>query len=526
MVSAERIKTNHMLIDDLDMWGEFRINKSRDSTGTQKYYNIISEIIDQQLNAGKQWLNSTESKDYFFEEAKYQQGIFQSLEDEWEEILQNNYHHVDDLIEEVYNQGKLKGYNDIRRRLVFTDTDREALKFVRHYNFQLIRSLSNDLRANVKNTITKGIATGENPYNVANELLELGVTRLPGSTFTPKQRAVMIAKTEVSRAQNTGILQSYVNEGYTEVKILTAEDGHVCRLCLENAYEFNSDEIIYDNRGKDRVHRISDMNSLSWVPLHPNCRCTYTAVWESRRDNLKPEVINLTPLTEKDLMNSFFNSKSKYDLGPYSKNGQQIFINEKTLRKKLNGFVDKNDMDGVVNLIYKFKPQIHYGSIEYASAITKNGIINAFTNWNRNGVDMPSWLKKGGFNKDNPTLIHNHPDNTTPLPSPEDLVLYAECGIKYGIITNKFGTVFIKNNGLEKNKNNLKNLENCVLSIKKEILSDFHKSKKNWMDLKENNEDIYNKLLNDYAIKHNDKYVELYKSELKQYGMDVTFIRI
>ena len=53
-----------------------------------------------------------------------------------------------------------------------------------------------------------------------------------GSTFTPKQRAVMIARTEISRVQNTGILQSYVNEGYTEVKILTAEDDNVCYTCL------------------------------------------------------------------------------------------------------------------------------------------------------------------------------------------------------------------------------------------------------------------------------------------------------
>lgn len=121
----------------------------------------------------------------------------------------------------------------------------------------------------------------------------------------------MIAKTEVSRAQNTGILQSYVNEGYTEVKILTAKDGHVCRLCLENDYEFNSDEIIYDNRGKDRVHRISDMNSSSWVPLHPNCRCTYNAVWESKLQTITHDkIINLTPISNlKDTVKSKFQTK-------------------------------------------------------------------------------------------------------------------------------------------------------------------------------------------------------------------------
>ena len=83
---------------------------------------------------------------------------------------------------------------------------------------------------------------------------------MPNSTFTPQQRAVMIARTEVARAQNTGILQSYVNECYTQVKILTAEDDNVCYLCLRNAYEFNEgEEVIFANRGEERIHNIKDL---------------------------------------------------------------------------------------------------------------------------------------------------------------------------------------------------------------------------------------------------------------------------
>lgn len=475
MVSAERIKTNHMLIDDLDMWGEFRINKSRDSTGTQKYYNIISEIIDQQLNAGKQWLNSTEAKDYFFEEAKYQQGIFQSLEDEWETILQNNYHHIDDLIEEVYNQGKLKGYNDIRRRLVFTDTDREALKFVRHYNFQLIRNLSNDLRANVKKTITKRIATGENPYNVANELLELGVTRLPGSTFTPKQRAVMIAKTEVSRAQNTGILQSYVNEGYTEVKILTAEDGHVCRLCLENAYEFNSDEIIYDNRGKDRVHRIRDMNSSSWVPLHPNCRCTYTAVWESRRDNLKPEVINLTPLefgSLKDLADRYAPLKWKK-------------LNKKDIPGSIPPTISK--------AILKFEEEYNNVADGNEWGLVYNKTKNKFEEiYSDKKVDGVNPLIND-YGNDELYIMHNH--NTGTFLSPKDFGMgfYREENIK-GVVTHIEDKIFVAT--FEDKPNSLEYF-NEFLKKYNEFVGKYGYNERTW--LKFNSDKILNKYI-DYEV--------------------------
>ncbi|MGN0177190.1 MAG: phage minor head protein [Methanobrevibacter sp.] len=113
------------------------------------------------------------------------------------------------------------------------------------------------MRRSIKNQIFQGVIQGENPHKLAPKISNLGLETLPNSTLSPRQRAVMIAKTEVSRAQNTGMLQSYVNEGYTEVKILTAEDDNVCHICLKNAYEFNDDaEIIYSNHGKERVHNV------------------------------------------------------------------------------------------------------------------------------------------------------------------------------------------------------------------------------------------------------------------------------
>ena len=237
--TSEQIETDKLLLSCTGLWEEFRINKTKDHINVQEYYNLISNLLDQQLNHSRMWLSSPQAKEYYYAEMQRQKEILQILDMEWDDLLEQTYESVDDLIERVYELGKQKGYNDIKEKLVFTDTDKEALNFVRQYNFHLIRKLSNDLRGTVKNTITQAVATGENPYSLANKIVELGVKPLEGSTLTPKQRAVMIAKTEVSRAQNTGILQSYVNEGYTEVTILTAEDSDVCSLCLDNAYLFN-----------------------------------------------------------------------------------------------------------------------------------------------------------------------------------------------------------------------------------------------------------------------------------------------
>ena len=268
--TSEQIETDKLLLSCTGLWEEFRINKTKDPINVQEYYNLISNLLDQQLNHSRMWLSSPQAKEYYYAEMQRQKEILQSLDMEWEDLLEQTYESVDDLIERVYELGKQKGYNDIKEKLVFTDTDKEALDFVRQYNFQLIRKLSNDLRSSVKKTITQAVATGENPYSLANKIVELGVKPLEGSTLSAKQRAVMIAKTEVSRAQNTGILQSYVNEGYTEVTILTAEDRDVCSFCLDNAYLFNKGEDkVYHPGLKDNVHRISDLDENSILPLHP-----------------------------------------------------------------------------------------------------------------------------------------------------------------------------------------------------------------------------------------------------------------
>ena len=295
MVSEERIKTNLILMDSLDYWDELTV-KAIDDEETLRYYNLLTTLINTQLENGIKWLKSDEARRYFFNEAEYEKEIFEKLESQWDRILSQKYETIEDLLEEVYDYGKAQGYSDIRSRIRYTDTDKLALTNVRNYNFNLIRKLDGELRRAIKNKILEGVVGGENPRKLAPKLVNLGVEPLPNSTLSPNQRATMIARTEVARAQNTGILQSYVNEGYTQVKILTAEDDNVCYLCLRNAYEFNeNDEVIYANHGDERVHNIKDLiNKKNWVPLHPNCRCTYLSIWSSKGEAPKnPYTINL-----------------------------------------------------------------------------------------------------------------------------------------------------------------------------------------------------------------------------------------
>lgn len=300
MVSEERIKTNLLLMDELDMWDEFTIKAINDEW-TLRYYNHIMNLLNNQVVSTIKWLDSDDAKELFFEEVQYQYELFQSLEDEWDEILESKYPSVEALLDEVYRRGKAKGYAEMREHIRFSDTDKSALAFVREYNFGLIKRLDNDTRNQIKSIITSSVLSGENPRKVAPRIYDVVGDRLDGSTFTPMQRAVMIARTEVSRVQNTGILQSYVNEGYQEVKILTAEDSNVCYTCLSYAYDFNEETpVIFENRGKEKVHNIIELiKGELFPPFHPNCRCTYLSVWGTKQDPpLNPILIKLIPNLE------------------------------------------------------------------------------------------------------------------------------------------------------------------------------------------------------------------------------------
>lgn len=307
-ILREELITNHLLLDYFDMWDEFDITKVEDPN-TIRYFELLENHIKNQIDATVRWLESDEARDYFFGEAKYQRDVFRALEDEWDEILSAKYPSVDALLEEVYRRGKAKGYADMREHIRYTDADKLAIGFARNYNYHLIRKIDDDTRNQIKNKITEAVIAGEHPNTVAPKILTVAEEKLQGSNFTPKQRATMIARTEISRVQNTGILQSYVNEGYTEVKILTAGDSRVCNLCLRYAFEFEEDaEITYDNRGEERTHNIVKLvKGGEFPPFHPICRCTYLSVWHSKVDPPeKPFIVNLTPFNFRNLSNGFY----------------------------------------------------------------------------------------------------------------------------------------------------------------------------------------------------------------------------
>ena len=132
-IARERLITNKLLLDHLDMWDEFSVKTIKDEWSLRYYFYILN-LIGDQINKSIDWLDSDEAEKYFKEESQYHHKVFQSLEDEWDSILEGKYPSVETLLDEVYRRGKAKGYTDMREHVRYTEADKLALEFVKNYN--------------------------------------------------------------------------------------------------------------------------------------------------------------------------------------------------------------------------------------------------------------------------------------------------------------------------------------------------------------------------------------------------------
>ena len=99
-IARERLITNKLLLDHLDMWDEFSVKTIKDEWSLRYYFYILN-LIGDQINKSIDWLDSDEAEKYFKEESQYHHKVFQSLEDEWDSILEGKYPSVETLLDEV-----------------------------------------------------------------------------------------------------------------------------------------------------------------------------------------------------------------------------------------------------------------------------------------------------------------------------------------------------------------------------------------------------------------------------------------
>lgn len=196
------------------------------------------------------------------------------------------------LITSAYYHGRNQALEMISKENYSHVVENAAIGFLRQYNFDLISNLNNDLRENIRAVLWRGIHNGDDPAEIAKRIRDLPLNPLEVMNkktgeveriIPAEVRADMIARTEIMRAYNQGILTTCQQYGIELFNVILGDTpcGDCEELPLNNPY------------------RVDD---LPPIPMHPNCQCTLEPVDEAGEYNDINTFYNLvdgenTPIT-------------------------------------------------------------------------------------------------------------------------------------------------------------------------------------------------------------------------------------
>lgn len=191
----------------------------------------------------------------------------------------NVSHWTDQFVDAAYKQGVRRAMAEMQSSGMISESTsytltaamaqpihREALELMYSRTFEDLKTVTDVMNSQIRTRIadgirgglTKGLAEGKSPLQIARELVADVVNRVDVIGIT---RAELIARTEIIRAHHTASISEYrsIDEdmGVTVIaEFKTATDSLVCPDCASlDGKEFT----------------LAEAEGL--IPVHPNCRC-------------------------------------------------------------------------------------------------------------------------------------------------------------------------------------------------------------------------------------------------------------
>lgn len=159
------------------------------------------------------------------------------------------------------NTANLLGEGIVRVKL--SDEDMRALAWIRNYNLNLIRNVTDDMKASIRSRVSTAITQGRHVREIARDIRKLPLEPIPAGRriISVAERAEMIARTETFRAHNLGVISECIEEGVEMVDVVGVYDTRTCANCQDAMM--------------GSPYTINDLIASGYMPpLHPNCRCT------------------------------------------------------------------------------------------------------------------------------------------------------------------------------------------------------------------------------------------------------------
>ena len=432
-----------------------------------------------------------------------------------------------DTLEDFLNKTKeytmnnplvVTGYKDKLLEIILQETNnhkfsRPAQKELTRLTIEnrvgdLIVDVGEDIKYNVRDIVKNG-------YNNKLSQDEIAENINKKITTIKNKRARAIARTEIAR---TATASDYVINQERGANAFTVDCRNTaCDYCKQKVLKNPEREATGKGMTGDVEFGIDDVENLP--PFHPNCRCVamfFKKEGVGDQNDLEFKEYD-SPNSEGILNNIVAPLQNEGDY--FESNERFGLISEKRFKRDIKGFVDSGDENIITNLVSRFRrdaPNVH---VEFGATFLHNSLIgfSSFSNFTR----IPSWIRKIGAADELLVVIHNHGYDLSNFPSYDDLESYATYGVKYGITTTNFGTIIVKNNEQQLNKQNAKDIRMGIIEIKKGMIVDYEKkfNKKYDEDNLEHNKEI-SKMVDD----NKEKYLEQYRKALGNYNIDITFI--
>jgi SPP1 gp7 family putative phage head morphogenesis protein len=155
----------------------------------------------------------------------------------------------------------------------FNEQDPESVVFLEKYVPKFTQQINSITEEDLRAVLTKAQKEGWAVTKIRDEI------RAVFNGYT-KDRAELIARTEVIRSSNMGAKMAYKQAGVREIVWLTAKDERTCPICrpldgkvigIEQDF-FKVGDVIEGDDGKP--YKVTYENISAGGPIHPGCRCT------------------------------------------------------------------------------------------------------------------------------------------------------------------------------------------------------------------------------------------------------------
>ncbi len=226
--------------------------------GAKEFWKLIDSLLDEHVTITKEHvLTASKNTDLNLE---YLRRIYPEIDN----IIQEAVPDIRTYTEKFYNAGKSAGFTDMGVTAFTGAADTNAMFHLTNYNFELIRKLTDDLAAGVRREVWQGVARDRGLKEIARRIEkvpDLVPLQRGGRVWTIKERAMLQAHTESTRARHQGLYMSFKQYDVTHYELVNTPWERLCKLCKARAAK--------------NPYEIDDLTG--WAPIHVRCYCSNIA---------------------------------------------------------------------------------------------------------------------------------------------------------------------------------------------------------------------------------------------------------